>query len=527
MTNVRKCQPMKINLTTKLFAGFVLLLALFAAVVLFYYHMAGQVLRNARQVDVSQHVSNDAHLLLRGIIDMETGFRGYLLLGSEQTLEPYYKGERELIGRFAGLRAQVVSAPGQVKLIDETQRLFQQWSAYSHLLVAEKREARSRNPTQKGLEGLAHRRLTESLTGKQIMDNVRDRMARFEAQEKSVRNESRKRLDQSVARAEWLSAGLAVAALLLGLIWAVYLVRLFSRRLRGMLELAQRLAGGDYDIQIVDHEQDEVSELTAALNGMARTVGANIAQLESRNKELDQFAYVVSHDLKAPLRGIESASRWIEEDMGTANLPPHIQEFLALMRQRVHRMEKLITGILDLARVGRMAQANETVFVRTLLRDIVDTLNPPAGFRVELPFFLPTLTTNSVQLQQVFTNLISNALKYHDHPETGTTTIGCDDAGEYYLFSVADDGPGIDPEYHERIFVIFQTLTERDTLESTGVGLAIVKKIVERQGGRIGVKSSEGQGAKFVFTWPKHPPKAPVAAATVATVPHSSVPAIA
>ena len=209
--------------------------------------------------------------------------------------------------------------------------------------------------------------------------------------------------------------------------------------------------------------------------------------------------------------------------MGKDQLPAHIREFLGLMRQRVHRMEKLISGILDLARVGRMAQANETVFVRTLLREIVDTLNPPKGFHVELPFFLPTLTTNAVQLQQVFTNLISNALKYHNHPETGTVTIGCDDAGEFYQFSVADDGPGIAAEYHDRIFIIFQTLTERDTLESTGVGLAIVKKIVERQGGRIGIKSAEGQGAKFSFTWPKQPAKAKNPAATVATAPNSTV----
>jgi signal transduction histidine kinase len=231
----------------------------------------------------------------------------------------------------------------------------------------------------------------------------------------------------------------------------------------------------------------------------------------------------VSHDLKAPLRGIESASRWIEEDMGKDQLPAHIREFLGLMRQRVHRMEKLISGILDLARVGRVTQENETVFVRTLLREIIDTLNPPLGFRVELPFFLPTLTTNVVQLQQVFTNLISNALKYHEHPEKGAVYIGCDDAGQFYQFSVADDGPGIDPEYHERIFVIFQTLTERDTFESTGVGLAIVKKIVERQGGRIWVKSAEGQGAKFIFTWPKQPPKSKNVAPAIAAASDSAV----
>ena len=514
---------MKITLTTKLFAGFVLLLALFAVIVLFSYKLAGQVLHNSRQVEASQHVSNESLSMLRSIVDMETGFRGYMLIGNEMTLDNYYTGERDLIGRFSQLRTLVDENPEQVELTDQTQRLFQQWMGYSHLLIAEKREVRRRNPLQRGLDDLPHRRLTEALTGKQLMDNIRFRLNKFELREAASRKIMRQRLNDSIVRAEWLSVGLAIMALVLGLLWALYIVRTFARRLRGMLNLARRMADGDYDTQIVDNEQDEVSELTAALNVMARTVGANINQLESRNQELDQFAYVVSHDLKAPLRGIESASRWIEEDMGKDALPPHIREFLGMMRQRVHRMEKLISGILDLARVGRVIQANETVFVRTLLREIIDSLHLPTGFKVELPFFLPTLTTNAVQLQQVFTNLISNSVKYHDHPEKGTVHIGCDDAGEFYSFSVADDGPGIDPEYHDRIFVIFQTLTERDTFESTGVGLAIVKKIVERQGGRISIKSAEGQGAKFIFTWPKYPAKTKNVAATIATSVNSTV----
>ena len=514
---------MRITLATKLLAGFLLLLGLFAAVVLVNYRLAGQVLRNSQRVEASQQITTEGTTLLRNIIDMETGFRGYLLIGNEQALEPYYTGQHELTSRFNRLRdalTKVGAGPAHLSHLDAMQRLFQQWTAYTMLLIGEKRVAKSRFGNR-GLDNMPHRSLAEGLTGKQVMDAIRAQMLAFEREENANRQVLHAKLAASISLGQWVSISMAVIALVLGAIWVVYLVRLLSKRLSFMVDLARRLASGDYKTQIVDLANDEVSELSNTLNLMARTIDINISQLEARNRELDQFAYVVSHDLKAPLRGIESASRWIEEDMEPDQLPPHIRDFLKLMRQRVHRMEGLITGILDLARIGRVAQANETVFVRQLLREILDMLSPPAGLHVELPFFLPTLVTNRIQLQQVFANLLSNAIKYHDHPATAQITIGCDDAGSFFRFSVADDGPGIAPEYHERIFIIFQTLTERDTVESTGVGLAIVKKIVERQGGQITVESAEGAGAKFIFTWPKQPVAATgiVATTTAATLP--------
>lgn len=497
---------MKLRISTKLFAGFVVISVLFAAVALINYQLSRKVLRNSQRVERSQRITGESTTLLRNIIDMETGFRGFLLIGDEVLLEHYYEGERNLLGRFAQLRDELDVNTPQYNRMLRAQRLYQQWTAYSHLIISEKREALRRNPRQIALEGLEHRNLTSGLTGKVLMDQIRVVFAAFEKEENSTRLAQRRKLQESIRETRILSVGITLVTIFLGLLYALYLVRQLSRRIGNMVKLSRRIADGDYATTVLDMEQDELTELADSLNVMSNTIDGTITQLERRNQELDQFAYVVSHDLKAPLRGIETASRWIEEDMGQ-DLPEHIREFLQLMRTRVGRMENLISGILELARVGRTKQAEERVNVRELLQEILDSLAPPEGFRVELPSYLPTLTTNRVQLQQVFSNLISNALKYHHQPTQGLIRIGCREERGQFMFSVQDNGPGIAPEYHDRIFVIFQTLTERDTLESTGVGLAIVKKIVERRGGTIRVESAEGQGATFLFTWPKEKPR--------------------
>jgi signal transduction histidine kinase len=136
----------------------------------------------------------------------------------------------------------------------------------------------------------------------------------------------------------------------------------------------------------------------------------------------------------------------------------------------------------------------------------------PTEFTVQLPDSMPTLVTDRLSLQQVFTNLLSNAVKYH-HRGAGTISIGCRELKNYYEFRVQDDGPGIAPEYHEKIFLMFQTLRDRNTAESTGIGLSIVKKIIDEQRGSIRVESAVGQGTAFVFTWPKQPVAVPASVA--------------
>ncbi|WP_437952063.1 PAS domain S-box protein [Sorangium sp. So ce296] len=229
-----------------------------------------------------------------------------------------------------------------------------------------------------------------------------------------------------------------------------------------------------------------------------------IAALERSNKELDQFAYVASHDLKAPLRGIANLAQWIEEDL-SGTLQGESREHMSLLRGRVRRMEALIDGILDYSRAGRVRHAVEPVDVGQILADVVELIAPPSEASVEVAPGLPVLRTERIPLQQVFMNLVSNALK-HARRADARVRIGHRDAGLLHEFFVEDNGPGIAPEFHERVWGLFQTLEARDKVEGTGIGLSVVKKIVESRGGRIWIKSSPGQGAIFRFTWQKRDP---------------------
>lgn len=177
-----------------------------------------------------------------------------------------------------------------------------------------------------------------------------------------------------------------------------------------------------------------------------------------------------------------------------------------LLRGRVHRLEALIEGLLAYSCVGRIQTATSKVSVATLIDEILNSLALPPTFTIEIEPLLPTLVTERLPLEQVFTNLISNAIKHHPRTD-GRVQISVQERGRFYEFAVADNGAGIAPGHHERVFGIFQTLEPRDKSENTGVGLAIVKKIVESQGGTIWIESQEGEGATFRFTWPKQPTK--------------------
>ena len=237
---------------------------------------------------------------------------------------------------------------------------------------------------------------------------------------------------------------------------------------------------------------------------LSRGLEARAQELTQVNRELSDFAHVVSHDLKAPLRGIGSLANWLQQDYAD-KLGPEGAEQLRMIGGRVARLSGLIDGILSYSRAGRTHRSLTVVSLDALVRGTLEMLAPPAHITVAVVSELPQIRMDPTKAQQLFQNLLSNAVKYMDKP-SGRVTVACVAADGFWHFSIADNGPGIEEKYFERVFQLFQTLAPRDEVESTGVGLAVVKKIVETEGGRIWIESVFGHGATFHFTLPRAEP---------------------
>jgi light-regulated signal transduction histidine kinase (bacteriophytochrome) len=203
------------------------------------------------------------------------------------------------------------------------------------------------------------------------------------------------------------------------------------------------------------------------------------------------------------LRAISSLADWLSMDYAD-KFDEQGREHMRLLVSRVRRMDGLIDGILLYSRVGRVKETMVAVDLERLVHEVIDLLAPPANITVTIANPLPTVMAEPTRIQQVFQNLLSNAIKYMDKP-VGKIRIACSEEKAQWKFSVTDNGPGIKEQHFAKIFQLFQTLAPRDRVESSGVGLALVKKIVEMYGGRVWVESTVGEGSTFFFTFPRTP----------------------
>lgn len=252
----------------------------------------------------------------------------------------------------------------------------------------------------------------------------------------------------------------------------------------------------------LEKKMTELNAVLKQLQDKEKLLKKQATELKNVNQELQDFAYIVSHDLKAPLRAIGSLANWISADYAE-KFDDDGRKQMNLLIARVKRMHDLINGVLQYSRLGRCREAVSLVDLNITVHEVLDLIAPPDNFDVQVETHLPQIWCEKTRIAQVFQNLVSNAVKYIDKP-AGRIQIGAAEHENDWEFYVRDNGPGIDKKHFQKIFQIFQTLNPRDEIESTGVGLTSVKKIVEMYQGKVWLDSEIGVGSTFYFTLPKN-----------------------
>lgn len=326
----------------------------------------------------------------------------------------------------------------------------------------------------------------------------------------------------------WLSGSVKAVTAMVSLFTAAELFPLIPKALAlpspAQLEAANRALEQEIEErkqieqelrQYKQHLQDLVDRRTAELANAnqqlqleiakRRKSQARLAQLlaevKSANQELNDFAHIISHDLKAPLRGISNLVDWLLEDYSD-RLDNAGQEMLIKLARKTHLLQNLIDGVLQYSMVGRLKEENVEIDLNLLLPEAIALVSPPDNIKIVIETELPTLQAERTRILQLFQNLLSNAIKYIDKQQ-GKVRVGCRRASSQIEFWIADNGRGVEEKYFNRIFQIFQKLPSNNHSESSGIGLTIVKKIVELYGGEIWLNSALGQGTTFFFTLPK------------------------
>ena len=250
------------------------------------------------------------------------------------------------------------------------------------------------------------------------------------------------------------------------------------------------------------------SELASAQRGLVRErerLAHSLADTERSNRALDEFAHAISHDLKAPLRSVANYARRIEEDLG-GQLTGEPRAHMELLRRQVERMLAMVSAVLEYSRSGHTQMPPEVVDTTAIVEEVIALLDPPPSMTIDVAPGMPTFTAEAAPLRQVLLNLIGNAIKHSRRPDT-RVCVSARDLGYAYEFEVRDNGPGIPVRTQDKIWRLFHTLRPRAASDAAddgiGVGLAIVRRLVEMQGGTAWVESEEGKGGTFHFLWPK------------------------
>ncbi|MFR9726787.1 sensor histidine kinase [Streptomyces sp. MS19] len=460
--------------------------------------------------EVSSPALVQAVRLERALIDQETGIRGYALSGRDDFLDPYRQGREDEESAAARLRGLIA---GNGAAEDDLAAVLQR--------VGEWREQLAEPIVSASREDLA--RLTADYTerGNVAFDAVRAAVADQQRYLADIRDAAREDLHDAEIVRNVVFAAIALLILTVTVLAFDAMRRSVTRPLERLSRDARQVAEGDFDHPIpapagpADLEQlgKDVEDMRRRLaDELEFTERARLRldeqamELRRSNDELEQFAYVASHDLQEPLRKVASFCQLLQRRYG-GQLDERADQYIGFAVDGANRMQVLINDLLLFSRVGRMNTESRAIDLNETLASVLDAISvgmEESGAEVTHDP-LPHVTGDTSQFVMLFQNLITNAVKFRAPDRAPRIHIGAERDGDRWRLSVTDNGIGIEPEYAERVFVIFQRLHTRDAYPGSGIGLAMCKKIVEYLGGTISVDQAHTGGARIVFTLPGAP----------------------
>lgn len=461
---------MRESLEKQIALAFAFALLLLVGLSVISYRSTTSSLATVNLVSHTQEVIEQLDGILSSLKDAETGQRGYLITGREEYLEPYRTALPTFEQAVGRVRQLTADNPEQQRRLDALEPLIQQRLAALKAGITLRQERGFESATQ----------WTQTNQGKELMDQVRRAVAEMKEEERRL---LRAREAEAISSARRtlivLPLGSALAFVVTAL--AYFVIR---------RELAQRRLA-----------EEQAQAFTR--------------ELERSNRELQDFAFVASHDLQEPLRKIQAFGDRLKTKYGEA-ISAEGRDYLERMQNAARRMHTLINDLLTFSRVTTKGQPFAPVEMSRVAREVIGDLEErirQTGGRVEIKD-LPTIDADALQMRQLLQNLIGNGLKFHRPEESPVVKVESrpvadpsgdgrgSSPGDWYQFAIIDNGIGFDEKYLDRIFTPFQRLHARHEYEGTGMGLAVCRRIVERHGGQITARSEPGRGTTFLVTLP-------------------------
>jgi len=482
--------------------SFLVVIVFFSAACFMNFRVAESSLKNARDLNRQIDIVRLSERFQRNFLSMVGDLRGYLNTGERSFIQGYDSAKSKNQEILAELKASFPTGSEERIVIDDIRELEKYWvDEFAEPL----REAKWRITNIAAPEDefrpfyrqKQNRRLEED-----VERSLKGKFRELTRETKSGDSSSLTTRGLSAEKLSEISLYLMIAAGLIGIVSVCFLTLYINKRLGKATEMVYALASGNYEQRLPVAGRNELGRLFQGLNKMASNVQVSFESLRNQRENMDQFAYTISHDLKLPLRGIDNVVAWVKEDTAT-KLTAESKGYLEMIRAKVKRAENILNAIFIYMRAGSDGLIKEMVSVQELLEEIREDIVFEKSIRLVIEPGLPVLYTERVPLLQVFTNLIANSFDHHNKKD-GYVKIYHRREGNLFRFFVEDNGPGIAAWQHQKIFRAFETLKGGDVSDHLGIGLAVVRKILDNKGMQIHFSSLPGEGTVFSFTWPQN-----------------------